>query len=133
MITKEEILIRNILGPSTSNIRPLAAAVRIIKELLFVKRIPQDEILMTSDVYSPVAFELQRMPKTTARQIERAANLCWNAMTDEQKRTYIGRELADIDAPRDILFYLAYYSQFEKPYYVLMKEQNTFLTELNRL
>lgn len=108
-MTKEEALIRSILGPSPNNIRTFTSAVRLTVELLFEKKIPLDDIQATSDIYEPVAIELQKKPQTTARQIERLANLCWNVMDENQKRKYIGRNLKDISAPREMIFYLAYY------------------------
>ena len=129
-MTKEEVLIRSILGPSPNNIRSFTCAVRHTAELLFVKNVSMDEVQITSAVYEPVALELQRNPRTVARQIERLANLCWNAMDKEQKMRYIGRNLKDISAPRDMLFYLAYYCQFHLSYYQLLEERPDILENI---
>ena len=129
-MTKEEVLIRSILGPSPNNIRSFTCAVQQTEELLFVKNISMDEVQITSAVYEPVALELQRNPRTVARQIERLANLCWNAMDSEQKMRYIGRNLKDISAPRDMLFYLAYYCQFHLSYYELLEKRQDILENI---
>lgn len=128
-MTKEEALIRSILGPSPNNIRSFTCAVKTTMELLFVKKKPLDDVQATSDIYEPVAVKLQRNPKTVARQIERLANLCWNAMDEEQKLKYIGRNIKDISAPREMLFYLAYYCHFRIPYYELLEKRPDMLSE----
>lgn len=89
-----------------------------------------DDVQITSAVYEPVALELQRNPRTVARQIERLANLCWNTMDKEQKMRYIGRNLKDISAPRDMLFYLAYYCQFHLSYYELLEKRPDILANI---
>ena len=50
-------------------------------------------------------------------------NLCWEHLGTEGQKTYIGREMKDIHAPSDMLFYLAYYSYFGKPYYEVLEKQ----------
>ncbi|MDO5362820.1 MAG: sporulation initiation factor Spo0A C-terminal domain-containing protein [Eubacteriales bacterium] len=129
-MTKEEALIRSILGPSPNNILSFTCAVRHVAELLFVKNVSMDDVQITSAVYEPVALELQRNPRTVARQIERLANLCWNTMDKEQKMRYIGRNLKDISAPRDMLFYLAYYCQFHLSYYELLEKRPDILANI---
>ena len=129
-MTKEEALIRSILGPSPNNILSFTCAVRHVEELLFVKNVSMDDVQITSAVYEPVALELQRNPRTVARQIERLANLCWNTMDKEQKMRYIGRNLKDISAPRDMLFYLAYYCQFHLSYYELLEKRPDILANI---
>lgn len=120
-MTSAEILIRNILGPTPNSVKPLACAVQLTVEIMFIKRVEQEDIHMTNDIYEQVGVILRKNGKTMARQIERQANYCWNFMTDEQKRKYIGRDLKDIQAPRDMIFYLAYYLQYGKSYYELME------------
>ena len=50
-------------------------------------------------------------------------NLCWEHLGTEGQKTYIVREMKDIHAPSDMLFYLAYYSYFGKPYYEVLEKQ----------
>ena len=63
----------------------------------------------------------------TARQLERMGNLCWDRLGEEGCRLYIGRQLKDIRAPRDMLFYLAFYSYFGRPYYEVLEENPQLL------
>ena len=52
-MTKSELLLRSILGPVRADVRPLAYAVDIAGELLFVRRIPMDDIRVTKDGLPP--------------------------------------------------------------------------------
>lgn len=121
MITNEEIIIRDILGPTTQSIQPLAYAVEVVGYLLFVEKLPLEEIYVTKNVYPEVAGRLKQNGKSVARQIERLSNSCWDSMDKEQKLKYIGKELKDIHSTRDILIYFAYYSHFLKAYYEIYK------------
>lgn len=91
--------------------------------LLFHEKTAQDDIAVTRDVYSRVAEQLGKEERTVSRQIQRMGNLCWEHLGTEGQKTYIGREMKDIHAPSDMLFYLAYYSYFGKPYYEVLEKQ----------
>ncbi len=121
-MTKEEILIYEIIGPGTHKIAGFACAVREAKKLLFGESVSMENIHVTLDIYPTVAKVINRNAKTTARQIQRMGNLCWDCLDKKQKMKYIGRVFNDIHSPSDMIFYLAYYSQFEKPYYLVLNE-----------
>lgn len=127
-MTKTEATIRFILGAVGMDIRPLAISVDIAIELMFFKNIPMDEILVTDDIYPEVAYLMKKRygkvssSETAARQIERLANLCWDSLVSRNLvMEYIGAPLKDIRAPRDIIFYLAYYVYLDTPYFIAIR------------
>ena len=101
-ITEETALILEIFGPGRKGIQALASAVCEAGKLLFEERVAMDDILVTKDIYPKVASRLGKDRRNVARQIERLANQCWDGMDGAQKRKYIGKELKDIRAPRDM-------------------------------
>ncbi len=123
-MTKEEMLIREIIGPGRNEIRGFVCAVQEAKKLLFGEQIPRDDIFVTRDIYPNVAKKTNKNVRTTARQIERVGNLCWDSLDKNLKLKYIGRALRDIRSPQDMIFYLAYYSHYEKPYFLVMSEEH---------
>ena len=126
-MAKEETLIRSILGPAANDIRSLSCALSVIMHLLFSENIPRDDILVTKHVYPKVARLTGKSPTAVSRQLERLGNLCWEQLGEEQKFMLIGRRIRDIRAPRDMLFYLAYYCQFDMPYYEILKRNPQIL------
>ena len=120
-MTKTERTIYAILGPTRYNIFPLASAVDRMMELLFARSMAMEDILVSKDVYLPVARDIHKTPATVSRQIERLANLCWSAMQDAgETENYIGKNLRDIHAPSDILYYLAYYVYYDRPFFTVI-------------
>ena len=63
-MTNTEAIIRTILGPIRRDTRPLACSVDCLSELLFVQKIPMDEIMVTKDIYPEVAKQLNKNPRT---------------------------------------------------------------------
>lgn len=126
-MTKEEILIRSILGLCRRDVRTLAYAVWEAEDLLFYRKIPLDDIMITKDIYPVVAERIGKSYKAVSRQIERLGNLCWDALDEKQKMNYIGKPLRDIQAPRDMVFYLAFYSHFNKSYYEIIHKYPSLL------
>ena len=61
--------------------------------------------------------------RNIARQVERLANQCWDGMDGEQKKKYIGKELKDIRAPKDVIFYLAFYVRFRQGFYKVLEKE----------
>ena len=116
-------LIRCIIGPGRHEVQTFACAVKITMYLLFHEKTAQDDIVVTRDIYSRVAEQLGKGERTVSRQIQRMGNLCWEHLGTEGQKTYTGREMKDIHAPSDMLFYLAYYSYFGKPYYEVLEKQ----------
>lgn len=113
-MTKTESTIRFLFGASRKDIRPLVHAVDITIKLMFSQGIPMDDIRVTHAVYPQVAKRLKTRSgaspsaKTTARRIQRLANACWDALVERNLvKEFLGTSLRDIQAPRDLLFYLA--------------------------
>ena len=59
-MSKSELLVRSILGPIRSDIRPLVYAIEIASDLLFVQKVSWDDIRVTKDIYPSVAKQLKR-------------------------------------------------------------------------
>lgn len=130
-MTKEEALIRRILGPIKGGVRTFACAVEITSHLLFEENMAQDDIQVTKHVYPEVARKTAKSYVAVARQLERMGNLCWDRLSKEEQELYIGRQLQDIRAPRDMLFYLAFYCYFNKPYYEIVEANPELLFQGN--
>ncbi len=128
-MTKEEILIREIIGPGKSEIKGFVCAIQEAKKLLFGEGISREDIFVTRDIYPNVARKTNKNLRTTARQVERVGNLCWDCLDKNLKLKYIGRVLKDIRSPQDMIFYLAYYSHYGKPYFVVMSEEQKKLSD----
>ena len=133
-MTKTEAVIRSILGAARSDIRPLAYAVDAAISLMFVQKIPMDDIYVTDDIYPDVAklvrnrFGRPSSPETVSRRIERLANLCWDTLVERNLvLEYIGAPLRDIRAPRDMIFYLAFYVYFDAPFFTVIQKQPALL------
>lgn len=123
-MSKSELLVRSILGPIRSDIRPLVYAIEIASDLLFVQKVSWDDIRVTKDIYPSVAKQLKRTSNSTARQIERLANLCWEVLLDDNLvLQYIGKSIKDIRAPIDMIFYLAFYNYFDAPFFHVVSQQ----------
>ena len=133
-MTKTEAVIRSIIGAAGADIRPLAYAVDIAIDLMFVQKIPMDDIRVTDDVYPETAklvknrYGISPSVKTVSRRIERLANLCWDALVARDLvLEYIGAQLNDIRAPRDIIFYLAFYVHFGVPFFKAVDQRPALL------
>ena len=133
-MTETSIVIRSILGPIRGNISALTYAVDAAIDLMFVQNIPMDDIMVTKDIY-PVVAEMLRnrngsSPSIAAvsRRIERLANQCWDALVARNLvEEYIGAPIKDISAPRDMIFYLAFYVYLDMPFYIAIREQPVLL------
>ena len=82
-MTKEEAVIRSILGPVRSEIRTFACAVGITVHLLFDERMSQDDIRVTKHVYPEVAKRTGKSYASVSRKLERMGNLCWDNLGEE--------------------------------------------------
>lgn len=67
-MTESERLLRSILGPTRSDIRPLAFAIAVAEELLFNQGLAMDDVQITKQIYPMVArqFEKPTMPRQNA-------------------------------------------------------------------
>lgn len=127
-MTNAEILLRGILGPIRSSIRPLVLAVNITEELLFQQHFSMDDILVTKHVYSRAAEVMGKKVDAVSKSVERLAHLCWNAMVEQELvACYLGRELRHFPTPRDFLIYLAVYSYLHIPFFTAIEQYPRFL------
>ena len=120
-------MVRGILGPVGSDLRPLICAVQITGRLLFEERSPQDDIQVTKHNYPDAAKLTGKSLTAVSRQLVRLANLCWDQLGEEEELLLFGQQIKDIRAPRDMLFYLAYYCRFNMPYYKVLKQNPQLL------
>lgn len=127
----QRTIIRSIFGAAGIDTRPLARAVDIAAELLFTHRQTIDELHFTRDIYSPVAVLLcgkngePQSVKTISKSIERLSNQCWDILVARGLvGKYIGAEIGDIHAPRDIIIYLAFYSHLGVPFFTAMEQES---------
>ena len=133
-MTKTEAVIRSILGAARTDIRPLVHAVDITISLLFTQGIPMDDLHVTDDIYPAAARFVKgrhgnpASPGAVSRRIERLANLCWDTLVERNLvLEYIGTPLKDIRAPRDMIFYLAFYIYFDTPFFMVIQKQPALL------
>ena len=133
-MTKTEAVIRSILGAARPDIRPMAYAVDAAISLMFVQKIPMDDIYVTDDIYPDVAKLVKNRhgkpssPKTVSRRIEHLANLCWDTLIARKLvLEYLGAPLENIRAPRDMIFYLAFYVYFDAPFFTVIQKQPALL------
>ena len=123
MMSKSERLICHILGFTRFDIRPIACALDMIVDLLFVQHVHKGDIHVTKDVYPQVARRLCKSPSAAARSIERLAILCWDTACKENRvLDLFGRRLSDIPTTSDILFYLAFLLHFDKPLFSVLED-----------
>ena len=133
-MTKTEAVIRSILDAARPDIRPLAYAVDAAMNLMFVQKIPMDDIHVTGDIYPDVAKLVKNRcgkpssPDTVSRRIERLANLCWDTLVARNLvLEYLGAPLENIRAPRDIIFHLAFYIYLDTPFFIAIQKQPALL------
>ncbi len=123
MLTRSEQFVCSILGTTRSDIRPFSAALDVILFLHFAQNIPRGDIKITKSVYPQIALLLNKSPSAVSRSVERLANLCWETVKNQGRLSeLVGRELHDIPAASDILFYLAYLLHFGKPFFTVLDD-----------
>ena len=91
-MTESERLLRSILGPTRSDIRPLAFAIAVAEELLFNQDLAMDDVQITKQIYA------------AAKCVERLSRLCWEAMVAQDLvAQYLGRAIQQSPTPRSPL------------------------------
>ena len=118
-------LIRSILGAARGSILPLAYAVNVAAERMFIDHVVEDDLKLCEDVCRAAGKRLPGQPsaKAVTRQVERTANRCWDKLVKEGKvKEYIGEQISDIDGPRMMVIYLATLAYFDKTYFEMVAE-----------
>ncbi len=129
MTFNPEILIRSILGPARGDIRPLAYAVDLTANRLFIQHMVMDDLQLIKDIYYETARIIRQEPKSTTRRVERLANRCRDKIVAEDwVLQYTGKPVSDIDSPRTMILYLAVYAYFGRPYYDVLAERPDLFT-----
>ena len=133
-MAKTEAVVRFILGPIGMDVRPLAYAADIAIDLIFYQRMSMDDIQVTNDIYPEVAKLLKnhygKVPTsgTVSKRIQRLANLYWETLVDRDLvLEYVGAPIKDIRAPRDIIFYIAFYAHLDTPYFIAIRQEPSLL------
>ena len=93
-MTESERLLRSILGPTRSDIRPLAFAIAVAEELLFNQGLAMDDVQITKQIYPMVARQFRKTDNAAAKCVERLSRLCWEAMVAQDLvAQYLGRAI----------------------------------------
>ena len=66
-MTESERLLRSILGPTRSDIRPLAFAIAVAEELLFNQGLAMDDVQITKQIYPMVARQFRKTDNAAAK------------------------------------------------------------------
>lgn len=124
-------LLRSIFGPTRGSILPLAYAIDITAERIFIDRISEEELKLCEDVCFEVSRRLRSplSPKSALRAVERWANRCWDEIeASGQVEKYLGKQIGHVESPRKMVIYLATYMYFEKPYFQMIVETPEMFT-----
>ena len=102
-MTESERLLRSILGPTRSDIRPLAFAIAVAEELLFNQGLAMDDVQITKQIYPMVARQFRKTDNAAAKCVERLSRLCWEAMVAQDLvAQYLGRAIQQSPTPRSV-------------------------------
>ncbi len=119
-------LVRSIFGFSRCNIWPLVRCVEIAYELMFIYGRSRNSIQVTKDIYPDVAKELySKRYRTVVRQIERLCNRCWDRVRGDEYLLdkILGNHSRELEAPSEIIFLLACYMRYEKPFQEVLEQE----------
>ena len=131
MFTRSEALICCVVGAIRSDIRPLARSLDVLAELLFVKGVSPGDIRITKDVYPEAARILGKTDSAIAKSTERMTNLWWDAAKSQGRLLeFIGRPLGQIPSVCEILYYLAYYLYYNKPFFSVFDDLDRLNTHI---
>jgi len=118
MMNLAERLLRELLGPTRRDLRPMACAMLAAERVLFLRGVSLDEFQISKHVYPDVCRELGRARAAVARSVERTAGDCWDALRSRDLvLDYIGRPLEVKPEPWQMLVYLTCYLHYSLPYF----------------
>lgn len=119
-------LVRSIFGFSRRNLKSLVRSVEVAYELMFLQGRCKSSIKVTKDIYPDVARELRpRSYAAVVRQIERLCNACWDRIQkdDHLLERIVGNHVQELDAPSTVIFLLACYMKYEKPFQKVLEQK----------
>lgn len=119
-------LVRSIFGLSRCNIRALVSSVEVAYDLMFVHGMTRDSILVTKDIYPAVARELgAKSSGAVTRHIERLCNRGWERIQKDEglMARFVGNHAKELDSPSEIIFLLACYMKYEKPFREILEQE----------
>lgn len=129
LLEKSEALLRALLGPSRADVQPLACAVALTAERLYLQKQPLREFSIYKDIYYDTSKKLFQKHTTTAKSVERLAKRCWNAFAAQGcTEQYVGRAGEPPANARMTVIYLATYIYFGRPYYQLLADSPELLS-----
>lgn len=118
MMNLAERLLRELLGPTRRDLRPMACAMLSAERVLFLRGVSLDDFQVNKHVYPDVCRELGRTRAAVARSVERVAGDCWDALLSRDLvLDYIGRPLEAKPEPWQMLVYLTCYLHYSLPYF----------------
>ncbi len=121
MIILPERLLRELLGATRRDLRPMTCTLLVTQNLLFQLGVSLNNFHISKKVYPTVAQELRLSQRAVARSVERTANDCWAAMLSRDLvLDYIGQPLTTKPAPSQMVIYLTFFLQYGLPYFDIM-------------
>lgn len=117
-------LVRSVFGFSGMNIQALVDAVELAYSLVFVQGRSRSAIRLNRDIYTVVAEKHGKKCSTVVRQLERLCNTCWDKIREDsyQMERLVGPHPRDIDSPSEVIFFLACYLKYKKPFEEVMDQ-----------
>lgn len=112
-------LLRSIYGFSRTDTQPLVYAVEVARRLMFDECRSRGSIQLMRDIYTPVAGYYERKKySSVVRQLERLCNDCWDRLQKNERllQRLVGTHNQDIEGPSDVIFLLACYLNYERPF-----------------
>lgn len=122
-MTQTEALLRALLGPVREDVRPLAAVVDCVAELLFECGVPLDDVRITKNVYPVVAARLGKPVTAIARSVERLSARCWSDGDPALLRDILGRKVIVSFSPRETVICFAFYIHYGCSMHEVMRKR----------
>lgn len=119
-------LVRSILGFTRCNIKPLVYSIDIAYDLIFVQGKERSSLRVTKDVYVDAAKHFPKIDhKSVVRQIQRSCHRCWNQIRKNKslRNKFIGNRSLEIESPSEIIFILACYKKYGKPFLEVLDDE----------
>ena len=128
MMSKSEQLVYSVLGLIKSNILPVTYTLDFLVELIFRKKIPVSEIMITKMVYPHVAQRLNKSVSAVERSVERLIHDFWTeALKQKRISQFFGHPSLCEPSVSEILYYLSFFLYYDRPFFHVLDD----LSDLN--